>query len=66
MKSALWYLLDEKDIQQRDLAQAVGVSEACVSYVVNGQKMPSVATLKKMADYIGIGVAELLEYIGVK
>lgn len=66
MKSALWYLLDERDIQQKDLAQAVGVSEACVSYVVNGQKMPSVAVLKKMADYIGISIAELLECAGVK
>lgn len=66
MKSALWYLLDKKDIQQKELAQAVGVSEACVSYTVNGKKLPSVAVLKKMADYIGIGIAELLEYLGVK
>ena len=53
-------VLEERSIEQQELAQAVGVSQAFMSYVINGLKDPSVAVLKRMADYLKMSVDELI------
>lgn len=56
----LKHILVEKDVQQKELAEAAGVSEPYISAVINGYKVPSVAVLKAIADRLEIKVDELL------
>lgn len=53
-------ILDDKGIQQQDLAVAVGVSQAFISYVIKGFKEPSINVLKRMAEYLNVKVDELI------
>ena len=56
----LKHLLIDKEVSQIELAEACGVSQAFISYVIKGYKAPSVAVLKRMADYLKISVDELI------
>lgn len=47
-------LLEEKGIHQRDFAQEIGVSTGIVSYYRRGIKEPSLSTIIKMADTLGV------------
>lgn len=47
-------------ITQAELAKAAGVSEAFISYVVEGKKMPSVPVLKRIAQRLGVLMDELV------
>ena len=57
---AIQKLIQEKNIQQSELAKAVGVSEAFISGLIKGYKMPSGGLLKQIADYFGVTVDSLL------
>ena len=61
MKTKLKILLFERDIKQAEIARAVGVTEAAVSYIVNGIKKPGGETLKRIADYLKVPEEELKE-----
>lgn len=52
--------MEEKDVSQAELAKAAGVSEAFISYVVDGKKMPSVPVLKRIAQRLGVMMDELV------
>lgn len=56
----LKHILIDKDIEQQTLAEAVGVTPAFISFVIKGYKVPSIAVLKRIADYLEISVDELL------
>lgn len=47
-------------VTQAELAKAAGVSEAFISYVVEGKKMPSVPVLKRIAQRLGVLMDELV------
>ena len=53
-------LLKERKIQQKDLAQAIGVSPQAVSQYVKGQNSPDIEKAKRIADYFGVGIGFLL------
>lgn len=53
-------ILVEKNIEQQTLAEAVGVTQAFISYVINGYKTPSIAVMKRIADFLGVTVDELI------
>lgn len=53
-------LLDEKGIQQAELAENVGVSQAFISYLIKGLKQPSLVLLKRIADYLHVPIDELV------
>lgn len=53
-------ILVEKNIEQQTLAEAVGVTQAFISYVIKGYKTPSIAVMKRIADFLGITVDELI------
>ena len=62
--SRLRTLLAEKKISQKDLAQSINVSQACVTYWVKGEKQPTAeniyATAKVLdttADFL-LGLSE--------
>ena len=44
----------------KELAEEVGVSEMALSYYIRGIKQPGLETAKRIADYLGITVDDLL------
>mgnify|MGYP002515604610 CR=1 FL=1 len=60
MNEKIKTLLDEKGISQADLAENVGVSQAMISYIIKGFKMPSVPLLNRIAVYLGVTMDDLI------
>lgn len=52
--------LYEKKVTQKELADAVGVSQGFISYLVKGQKKPSVELLKRIAEFLGMTMESLV------
>lgn len=61
MTKKIKLLLKEKGISQTELAENVGVSQAMISYIVKGFKAPSVTLLKRISDYLGVKMDELVQ-----
>jgi putative transcriptional regulator len=53
-------VLKEKHIQQKDLAEWLGVSKVSVSYWCNNQTNPSIDTLLNIAKVLDVRVSELI------
>ena len=53
-------LMKENHVTHEQLAEAVGVSAAFISYIVRGYKNPSVALLKRIADYFMVSTDEII------
>ena len=47
-------------LEQTELAERVKTTQAMISYIENGSKIPSVALLTAIADVLGSSVDELL------
>ena len=45
------------------LAQEIGISQAVVSFYETGQREPSFATLVRLADAVGLDLAEPVEIV---
>lgn len=56
----LTILLYDKKISQKEVADAVGVSEVTISKLVNGTQAVSVEKLAGIADFLGVSMDELL------
>jgi len=48
---------EQRNLSQRAVAEAAGVSAAALSQIEAGQTSPSVVTLEKLADGMGVSVA---------
>ena len=53
-------IIREKGIEQKALAEEVGVSEAMMSFIVRGLKEPSLTVLTRIAKALDVPVAELI------
>lgn len=53
-------LIHDKGIEQKALAEEVGVSEAMMSFIVRGLKEPSLTVLTRIAKALDVPVAELI------
>ena len=53
-------VLREKHIQQKDLAEWLGVSKVSVSYWCNNQTNPRIDTLLNIAKVLEVKVSELI------
>lgn len=53
-------LMSAQKVTQAELASVAGTSQAFISYVMDGTKMPSVAVLKRIADRLGATMDELV------
>lgn len=53
-------LMDSKGINQCQLAEAAGTSQAFISKMMKEYKVPSVAVLKRIAQYFNVPVDELI------
>lgn len=54
-------LIDSKGIDQRILADHLGISEMSVSNWVSGSKYPRIGNIQRMADYFGVLKSDLIE-----
>lgn len=57
---ALKYLRMTRGFTQRSLSVQVGVSEISIGYYEQGRMQPSPKRLKKLADVLGVEVAEII------
>ena len=53
-------LIAEKKLEQKDVAEAVGVSEQMISYIVRGLREPSVTVLTRIAKVLDCAPGELI------
>lgn len=58
MKNRIKQILDEKNISQKELANAIGMSEAGLSKAIAGSATE--ATLAKIADYLEVKTSDLV------
>lgn len=52
-------IMKEKNVTAQDLADKLDVTTSCISRYINGN--PTVSTLYKLADALGVTVTELFE-----
>lgn len=57
-------LREAAGLSQNELARRAGVSQSGLSYIESGEKSPSVDTLLRIADALGVTVSELLNAQG--
>ena len=51
----------KKKMSQGDIARALGVDRGYISNIENGKKNPTLTTLQKIANALGVGVDGLLK-----
>jgi len=51
----------KKKLSQGDIARALEVHRAYISGIENGKRNPTLATIQKLADALGISADELLK-----
>jgi len=66
ISSRIRSLREQRNLSQRALADASGVSPAALSQIESGQTSPSVATLEKLADGMAVPVAAFFLDAGEK
>ena len=52
-------IIDKKGVQQRWLAEQVGVTEVSMSRYISGKRIPKAPIAVRMADVLGVDVKEL-------
>lgn len=55
-------LMAEKRVKQKDLAEAIGVNSGTASMYVNGNRMPSLDKIGKIASFLGCRVHYLIGF----
>lgn len=53
-------LMKEQGLTNKELAEAVGVTEAMISYIIRGLRDTTVATMVRIANRLGVKVDELI------
>src|SRR5699024_10028450 len=61
MSKNLRKYIDGRGLDQKILAEYLGVSEMSVSNWVSGSKYPRISNIQKMADYFGVKKTDLIE-----
>ena len=52
---------DKKEMSQGDIARALEVDRGYISNIENGKKNPTIATIQKLANALGVSADELLK-----
>lgn len=65
MENKLKELRKAADMEQKDVAKIVGVTEAAISLWENGKRKPNIIMLKKLAKAFDVTTDELLEDVKV-
>lgn len=53
-------LREERGLTQSELADQVGIVTSFISLMEHGERQPSIDTLAKLADVLGVGIDELM------
>ena len=53
-------LLEEREMTQAKFAELMGLTEVCISWYINANRTPSIATLLKMCDVLDCGMEDLV------
>lgn len=53
-------LIQETGVSQRQVADAIGVTEPAMNHYINGRREPDIATLIKLADYFDVSIDYLV------
>lgn len=61
-KEKLKTLMAAQDVDNRELAAAAKVSDAMMSYILSGDKVPGLAVLGRIAKRLGCTVEEIIIY----
>ena len=61
MKTKLKQIIFEREIEQKELAVAAGVTPAAISYIINGKRTPRTDTARKIADFLGLPIDEIID-----
>lgn len=56
----LSYMLEYTNISQRDLADAAGISESCISKYLTGKALPSVISIVNICNALDCEVDDLI------
>ncbi len=56
--------LVNKDMSQRELARAVGLTDTTMGRYINGQRQPSAYALLRIANVLGVTMEKLMHGIG--
>lgn len=59
---SLKHLLSERGVSYSELARRIGVSDSAVSRWINRKGMPGAAVIAKIANALGVSVAELIDF----
>lgn len=54
-------LMGDWNMSQKELADRTGISEATISYYINGERMPSVKNLVNIAYVLECDLTEIVE-----
>ncbi len=57
----MYELRSEKDLSQKDLAQAIGVSQSTIAKIEVGRNEATASTIRKLAKFFNISTDYLLE-----
>lgn len=60
LKENLIFYSKSKGVSQKDLAVALGVSQAAVSHWFKGDNSPNIEIVSKIADIFGLQISDLL------
>ena len=52
---------EEKGMTQGDICRALDIDRGFISSIENGKRNPTLSTIKKIADAVGVSVDELLK-----
>lgn len=69
ISSILYELRTEKGVSQKELAEAIGVSQSTIAKIEVGRNEATASTIRKLAKYFNISTDYLLEFeddFGVK
>lgn len=61
MKYRIKELCKEKDITLEELAKAINTSQSSISRIITGNGNPTMETLKKIAEALGVKLSDLFE-----
>lgn len=54
-------LMNEKNISQRDLANAIKINESAMSRYISGERTPRIDILTKIARFFNVSIDELMD-----
>lgn len=55
-------ILEEENMTQKELADAIGITKSAISKYINKQRMPSLKNIINMSDVLNISIDELIYF----